>query len=112
VKTLGRVFRLTGRVALLGVTLGVLAVVAIQFEGIVVKNVAVAAELRASSDRIAALSAREVRQRRTIARLASPLGAIPEIHDELRLVGSNEEIIYVRGMADRSSMPRDWDDSQ
>lgn len=109
---LGRVFRLTGRLALLALILGVLAVVAIQFDGIVMKNVALAAEVRASSNRIVALSALEDRQRRTIARLRDPRGAIPEIHDELRLVAPNEEIIYVRGVIDQSERPREWDESQ
>jgi len=103
---------LTGRLALAALVLGVLAVIGIQFEGIIAKNVAVAAELRSSRERIASLVAREGQQRRTIARLRSPLGVVPEIHEKLRLVGPNEEIIFVRGATPDAHAPRRWDESQ
>ncbi len=107
-----RIILLTGRLALAALVLGVLAVVAIQFEGIVAKNVAVASEVRASRTEIARLEAREVQQRRTIARLRTPLGALPEIHDKLHLVGPNEEIIFLRGTKPSHEGPRHWDESQ
>jgi cell division protein FtsB len=106
-----RIFRLTGRLAGCVLALGVLAVVAIQFESIIARNIAIAGQVRASSDSIATLTAREEQQRRTIERLQNPAGAIPEIHDELRLVGANEEIIFVHGASDRSQEPHDWDES-
>jgi cell division protein FtsB len=113
VRISGSAVRLTGRLALTALILGVVVLVVMQFEGIVVKNVALASQLSASRERIAVLQAREGQQRRTIARLENPLGAVPEIHDELRLVGPNEEIIYLRGAADdRSQTPREWDESQ
>ena len=39
---------------------------------------------------------------------SDPRGAIPEIHDKLRLVGKREEIIYVRGVAPETPAPGDW----
>jgi cell division protein FtsB len=102
--------RIAGRFALAAVVLGVLAVVAVQFAGIVAKNVAVAGELAASRAQIESLHERAAAQRRTISRLGDPAGAIPEIHDKLRLVGPNEELIYVRGLPQASAAPR-WDET-
>jgi hypothetical protein len=102
--------RMAGRFVLAGVMLGVLAVVAVQFAGIVAKNVAVASELAASRAHIQALRARAAAQRRTILRLGDPAGAIPEIHDELHLVGPFEELIYVRGAPQSSPGPH-WDEA-
>jgi hypothetical protein len=107
-----RIARLAGRVAVTAFGIGMLAVIAVQFEGIVAKNVAVAGDVRASRAQIAALLAKEAVQHRTIARLANPQGAVPEIHQKLRLVGPNEEIIYIRGVTPGSDGPRQWDDSQ
>lgn len=75
----------------------VLGVVGMQFAGILAKNFAVASELSSVRADIAHLSERKTRQRRTIGRLQSARGAVPEIHERLRLVGPNEEIIFVRG---------------
>ena len=94
------VLRLAGRLALVAVIVCVLVLVGAQFAGIVAKNVAMAHEVTASRSQIAALEKRERDQRRTLIRLASPEGAVPEIHEKLRLVGPHEEIIYVRGQAD------------
>jgi hypothetical protein len=91
------VVRLAGRCALALVVVAVLGVIAMQFEGIVAKNIAVANELSAVRADVTALHARETRQRATIARLGTARGAIPEIHQKLRLVGPHEEIIYLRG---------------
>jgi hypothetical protein len=82
-----RVLRLTGRLTFVGVLSCALALV---------KNIAMARELRASRADILALEKRERDQRQTLRRLASPAGAIPEIHQKLRLVGPHEEIIFVR----------------
>ncbi|GAC1490723.1 MAG: hypothetical protein NVS2B8_14620 [Vulcanimicrobiaceae bacterium] len=89
--------RLAGRLALAFVIVGVLGVIAMQFTGIVVKNVAIARELSAARADVADLHAREARQRATIVRLGTARGAVPEIHEKLRLVGPHEEIIYLRG---------------
>lgn len=85
-----------------------LGVVAMQFEGIVAKNLAVAREVAVSRAEIRALQERELHQLQVIRRLNDPRGAIPEIHDKLRLVGPNEEIIYVRGLPAPSAPPDAW----
>ena len=91
------IVRLAGRCALALVVVAVLGVIAMQFEGIVAKNIAVAHELSAIRADVAALHARETHQRATIARLGTARGVVPEIHEKLRLVGPREEIIYLRG---------------
>jgi hypothetical protein len=91
--------RLAGRLVALAAIAGGLALVGVQFAGIVEKNVAMANDVRASRAEIAALQAREREQRLTLRRLSSAEGAVPEIHERLRLVGPNEELIYVRGLA-------------
>ena len=95
------VLRLVGRVALVAGIACAFALVSIQFEGIVAKNVAMAHEVGASQADIATLERRARDQRKTLRRLASPEGAIPEIHAKLRLVGPHEEIFYVRGLTDQ-----------
>jgi cell division protein FtsB len=92
-----RILRLTGRLGLLALGIGVLAIVGVQFAGIVGKNMALASEVAASRTEIGALRAREAKQLRTIRRLSDPAGAIPQIHDRLHLVGPHEELIYLRG---------------
>jgi hypothetical protein len=93
------VLRLAGRLALLVAGSCTFVLVAVQFEGIVAKNVAMVRAIDASRAEIRSLEARERDQARTLHRLATPAGAIPEIHDKLRLVGPHEEIIYLRGPA-------------
>jgi len=107
VKRTARIAVVSGRVGLLGLGLCVAAIVALQFEGIVAKNVAVASELSRSQADIDALRVREAFQLRTIRRLSDARGAIPEIHDKLRLVGPREEIIYVRGLPAPTAEPDD-----
>jgi cell division protein FtsB len=103
-----RAARLAGRIGLLGVCATVLAVVAMQFTGIVAKNVAIAREVASSRAEVNALRERERREVQAIRRLSDPRGAIPEIHDRLRLVGAHEEIIYVRGLPAPTAPPDDW----
>jgi hypothetical protein len=91
-----RVLRLTGRLTLAAVVSCALVLVAVQFSGIVEKNIAMAREIQASRADIRALEKRERDQQRTLRRLASPEGAVPEIHQKLRLVGPHEELIFVR----------------
>ena len=54
---------------------------------------------------LASLRAKERRQLRTIARLSDPRGAIPEIHDKLRLVGPHEELIFLEGLPSPTPEP-------
>jgi cell division protein FtsB len=99
VKRWAKVLRLARRLVAVAAVVCALAFVGVQFEGIVAKNVAMQRDLVASRAEIAALQKREGDQERTLRRLASPEGAVPEIHAKLRLVGPHEEIIYVRGLA-------------
>jgi hypothetical protein len=98
VRRLAKVLRLARRLVAVAAVACALAFVSVQFEGIVAKNVAMQHDLVASRAEIAALQKREGDQERTLRRLASPEGAVPEIHAKLRLVGPHEEIIYVRGL--------------
>jgi hypothetical protein len=82
---------------MLAVVAGVLALVGVQFAGIVAKNVAMARDVAAADADIADLRKRKIAQMQTLRRLATPEGAVPEIHAKLRLVGPHEEIIFVRG---------------
>jgi cell division protein FtsB len=103
VKRLAKVLRLARRLVAVASVACALAFVCVQFEGIVAKNVAMQHDLAASRAEIAALQKREGDQERTLRRLASPEGAVPEIHAKLRLVGPHEEIIYVRGLGSTSA---------
>lgn len=104
-RTTANVLRLAGRIALVAVVACVLALVSIQFEGILAKNVAMAHEVDRSRADIAALEKREREQQITLRRLSTPEGAIPEIHEKLRMVGPHEEIILVRGEAAQDDTP-------
>jgi hypothetical protein len=86
----------------LGTRLGVVVIVgafglmiAAQYVHIIHRNLTYAAELRGVQADVAALRLKRDAQQRQIARLSDPLGAIPEIHDRLHLVGDHEEIIYL-----------------
>lgn len=102
-----RIVRFAGRLASIGALATVAALVAAQFESIVAKNIALAHELSASRAGVQALRERTVRQGATIRRLADPQGAVPEIHEKLRLVGPHEEIIFLRGPGRPSPRPDD-----
>lgn len=101
------IVRVAGRFAFAMAIACVLGLVAMQFEGIVVKNVAIAREVSATRADVEALRTRKRRQFGTIGRLNNAAGAIPEIHEKLRLVGRHEEIIYVRGSAASTAAPDD-----
>ncbi len=105
---LGRFARIGSRAVFFTAVVCVLGLVTVQFALIVAKNVAIAGELAAAHSAIEGLQIREADQRRTIVRLSDPHGAIPEIHDKLRVVGKREEIIYVRGYGRATPAPGDW----
>jgi len=100
-----KAIRLAGRIVLAAVGLTFLALVGLQFANIVARNVAVAREVSASRAELTALREKKQRQLRTIARLSDPRGAVPEIHDRLRLVGPHEELIYVEGLPSPTPEP-------
>ncbi len=91
------ILRVLGRLTIVTLALGVAAVIAIQSERVVARNVALSRELSATRTLIAALRAKRHKQERLIRRLSDPRGTVPEIHDRLRMVGPREDLIYVKG---------------
>ncbi len=94
--TLRAVLRLIGRITIASIVLVVLAFVGVQFAHLIDKNVALARELDTVTSDVAALNAKRVHQAATIKRVTDPLGAIPEIHDLLRLATAKEAIVYLK----------------
>jgi cell division protein FtsB len=89
------ILRLAGRIAVTGFALLVVTLVGIQFARAVGENLAAARELSSIHRDISALEERRDEQQRELRRLRDPQGAIPEIHDRLRLVRPNETLIFV-----------------
>ncbi|MDQ2680177.1 MAG: hypothetical protein M3Y21_04020 [Candidatus Eremiobacteraeota bacterium] len=90
---------LLSRLAIVGFSLIVFGLVAVQFAHILKENVAMAHSLREVRADVQSLKDRKREQERELRRLASPAGAIPEIHDRLHLVRANEAIIYIKHSA-------------
>lgn len=87
--------RLAGRITAAALSLLVVTLVVIQFARAIGENLAAAHELSSLRSDIAALQRRRDEQQREMRRLRDPQGAIPEIHDRLRLVRPNEALIFV-----------------
>lgn len=87
--------RFAGRVTALAIALLVVTLVVIQFARAIGQNVAAAHELTTIRSDIAALRVRRAEQQQELKRLRSAEGAVPEIHDRLRLVRPNETLIFV-----------------
>ena len=88
--------RFAGRMTAAAIALLIVTLVAIQFARAIGENLSAAHELAAVRSDIAALRVRRDDQQRELRRLRDPQGAIPEIHDRLRLVRPNEALIFVR----------------
>jgi cell division protein FtsB len=84
-----------GRVGAVGIAVAVLALAGIQFGRIVAENVTMSRHLATVRSQIVMLQKRQAEQRAQIRRLQDPQGAIPEIHDRLRLVRADEAIVFV-----------------
>lgn len=89
------VLRLAGRITAAGLGLLVVTLVAIQFARAIGDNLAAMHQLATMKSDIAALERRRDEQQQELRRLRDPQGAIPEIHDRLRLVRPNEALIFV-----------------
>jgi cell division protein FtsB len=89
------VLRLAGRVSATFIALLVFALVAVQFARVIDENVALARDLNSTQSDIVSLQTRREMQIRELRRLQDPDGAVPEIHDRLKLVKPNEAIIFV-----------------
>ena len=83
------------RLAALAVGSVVVLLVAAQFARVVGTDIKLESELRQTRTSIAAYERRDVRLRRRIARLRTARGAIPEIHERLRMLAPNERMILV-----------------
>jgi cell division protein FtsB len=83
----------------------VFTLVAIQFARVIDQNVALANSLNSTQSEVSVLQARREWQIRQLRRLEDPQGAVPEIHDRLRLVGPNEAIVFVSPEPAASSSP-------
>lgn len=86
-----------GRLTLGAVMVGFFVLVATQFTNMIARNVATAGELRTVEHDLGVLRVQRADRERDIRRLSDPRGAIPEIHDRLRLTGPHEAIIYLKG---------------
>ncbi len=95
VRALGFV-RLAGRLGTVAMIAIVAVLVGVQFERVIQANVAMATQLASVHNDISALQVRRAIQVRDLQRLRTPKGAIPEIHDRLRLVGPNEALIFIK----------------
>jgi len=89
------IVRLAGRITATLVALLVFVLVTIQFARVAHQNIALAEELSTTQADVTALQSRQAEQLRELRRLRDPEGAVPEIHDRLRLVRPNETIIFV-----------------
>lgn len=89
------ILRLAGRITAAGLGLLIVTLVAIQFARAIGENLAAAHELSSIHRDISVLERRRDEQQQELRRLRDPQGAIPEIHDRLRLVRPNETLIFV-----------------
>ena len=88
--------RLAGRLAVLILCLVLVTLIGIQFARVIAENIAMARSLSQVRHAVATLRRQEAQQRMLVRRLSDPQGAIPAIHERLRLVAPNETIIYVK----------------
>jgi len=91
--------RLLGRSAVALLISACVLLIAVQYFHVLRHAAALTRDLKSTQAQIADLRALRERQLSEIRRLSTPQGAIPEIHDRLRLVGSNETIIYLESAA-------------
>lgn len=87
--------RFAGRLGAAALGLLIFSLIAVQFARAVDQNVALAHELSSTQHDITALQHRREHQLRELRRLEDPEGAVPEIHERLRLVGPNETMVFV-----------------
>jgi hypothetical protein len=87
--------RWIGRIGALSIAVLIVALVGIQFARAIAENVAMSRKLASIRTQVTTMQKHQASQRAEIRRLQDPLGAIPEIHDRLRLVRANEAIVFV-----------------
>jgi cell division protein FtsB len=89
------VARVAGRVLTAAGIVLVVSLVIVQFARAIGENLAAGHELSVLRSDIGSLERQREDQERELRRLRDPQGAIPEIHDRLRLVRPNEQIIFI-----------------
>ncbi len=90
------VVTLVRRVLVLALAIAAFTFVSLQFAHMINENIAMANSLSAVQDDIEQMRERRRHQEMEIRRLNDPDGAVPEIHERLRLVRPNEALIYVK----------------
>ncbi len=93
--------QLAGRLGVGAFAALVFLLVGIQFARVIGENVAMTNELASVKNDIKVLEARKKVELRELRRLADPEGAIPEIHDRLKLVRRDEAIVFIKPAPDR-----------
>jgi hypothetical protein len=96
VKRPAALLRLASRIGVVCVVVVVGSLIAVQYARLIGRTVALAHEVRDARREVARLETKRIQQDREIRRLGDPVGALPEIHDRLHLVGDNEAIIYLK----------------
>ncbi len=84
-----------GRFSAVAFAVCVVVLIAVQYARFIGRDVVALRDLQSTQSDIARLEARRTHQLRDLRRLADPQGAVPEIHSQLRLVRSNEAIIFM-----------------
>jgi cell division protein FtsB len=84
-----------GRAMTAALILLVASLVIVQFARAIGQNVAAARQLSSLRADIASLERQRDEQQRELNRLRDPEGAVPEIHDRLRLVRPNEALVFI-----------------
>ncbi len=92
------IVRLFSRLIFGAVAVVVFTLVSIQFARVVNENIAMARSLSDVQHDVATLRERKRQEEHELRRLLDPEGAVPAIHDRLRLVKANEAIIYVKNV--------------
>ena len=98
-------WRLLSRIGAVTLALLIFTLAAIQFIRVAHQNLALKHELASTQSDIAQLEAHREWQLRQLRRLRDPQGAVPEIHDRLRLVRPNEAIVFVSPLPSPQSTP-------
>lgn len=88
-------FRVAGRALTVAFLLLLTTLITIQYARAIRENIVAVRQLRGLRNDIAALEHQRSEQLRQIRRLSDPQGALPEIHDRLRLVRPGEVLIFV-----------------
>ena len=87
--------RAAGRALAVGIVVLAVSLVIVQFARAIGENLSAAHRLSVLRSDISALERQRDDQKRELRRLRDPEGAVPEIHDRLRLARPNEQLIFI-----------------